>query len=129
MAKAKTTKAAATRKVSKAEAPAIRPVKETMTKSALINLLAQENDIPRKTAAAVYATLEGAFLGSVHPKGVGEFTLPGLLKVSLRKVPARKAGTLVRNPATGEMVKAAAKPASVRVKIRALSKLKTAATK
>ena len=30
----------------------------------------------------------------------------------------------VRNPATGEMVKAAAKPASVRVKIRALSKLK-----
>ena len=46
---------------------------------------------------------------------------------SLRKVPARRAGTLVRNPVTGEMVKAAAKPASVRVKIRALSKLKTAA--
>jgi hypothetical protein len=36
---------------------------------------------------------------------------------------------LVRNPATGEMVKAAAKPASVRVKIRPLSKLKSAATK
>jgi len=45
----------------------------------------------------------------------------------LRKVPARKAGTLVRNPATGEMQPAAAKPASVRVKIRALSKLKGAA--
>lgn len=53
--------------------------------------------------------------------------LPGLLKVNLRKIPARKAGALVRNPATGEMVKAAAKPASERVKIRALSKLKTAA--
>jgi hypothetical protein len=66
-------------------------------------------------------------LGSVHPRGHGEFTLPGLLKVSLRKVPARKAGTLVRNPATGEMIPAAAKPASVRVKIRALSKLKSAA--
>ena len=37
-------------------------------------------------------------------------------KVGLRKVPARRAATLVRNPATGEMVKAAAKPASVRVK-------------
>jgi nucleoid DNA-binding protein len=128
MAKAKTTKAA-TAKVSKAEAPAIRPVKETLTKSALINHIAEQNDLPRKTAAAVYATLESVFLGSVHPKGVGEFTLPGLLKVSLRKVPARKAGTLVRNPATGEMVKAAAKPASVRVKIRALSKLKAAASK
>ena len=129
MAKAKTTKAAATSKVSKAESPSIRPVKETMTKAALINHIAEQNELPRKTAAAVYATLENAFLGSVHPKGAGEFTLPGLLKVTLRKVPARKAGTLVRNPATGEMVKAAAKPASVRVKIRALSKLKSAASK
>jgi len=98
-----------------------------LTKSALINLVATQNDLPRKTAAAVYATLEAVFLGSVHPRGVGEFTLPGLLKVSLRKVPARRAGTLVRNPATGEMIKGAAKPASVRVSIRALSKLKTAA--
>ncbi|MGO9719153.1 MAG: HU family DNA-binding protein, partial [Methylocella sp.] len=104
-----------------------RPVKETLTKTALINLVAEQNDLPRKTAASVYATLEGVFLGSVHPRGVGQFTLPGLLKVSLRKVPARKAGTLVRNPATGEMIKGAAKPASVRVNIRALSKLKTAA--
>ncbi|SFK24852.1 HU family DNA-binding protein [Methylocapsa palsarum] len=129
MAKAKTTKPAATKKPSKAEAPAVRPIKETLTKSALINLVAEQNDIPRKTAAAVYATLESVFLGSVHPRGVGQFTLPGLLKVSLRKVPARRAGTLVRNPATGEMMKGAAKPASVRVTIRALSKLKTAAAR
>lgn len=128
MARARTVKAAS-RKVSKAEPAAVRPIKETYTKSALINLIAEENDIPRKTAVGVYATLENVFLGSVHPRGVGEFTLPGLLKVTLRKVPARKAGTLVRNPATGEMIKAAAKPASVRVKIRPLSKLKSAATK
>jgi hypothetical protein len=91
-------------------------------------LIAEENEIPRKTAAGVYATLENLFLGSVHPRGAGEFVLAGLLKVSLRTVPARKAGTLIRNPATGQMVEAAAKPASVRVKIRALSKLKTAAS-
>ena len=83
---------------------AIKPVKQTLTKSALINLLAEENEIPRKTAVGVYTTLENLFLGSVHPRGVGE------------------------NPSTGEMVKAAAKPASVRMEIRALSKLKTAAT-
>ena len=127
MAKAKTSKPAATSKASVTGTPPVRPVKETLTKSALINLVATQNDLPRKTAAAVYATLEAVFLGSVHPRGVGEFTLPGLLKVSLRKVPARRAGTLVRNPATGEMIKGAAKPASVRVSIRALSKLKTAA--
>jgi nucleoid DNA-binding protein len=118
---------AAVKKASNATPTPVKPVKQTLTKSALINLIAEENEIPRKTAAGVYATLESLFLGSVHPRGVGEFVLPGLLKVNLRKVPARKAGALVRNPATGEMVKAAAKPASVRVKIRALSKLRTAA--
>ncbi len=123
MAKAQTAKSAA----GKTSTPALRPVKETLSKSALINLVAEENGIPRATAKAVFATIENVLLGSVHPKGAGEFTLPGLLKVTLRKVPARKAGTMIRNPSTGEMVPGAAKPASVRVKIRALSKLKTAA--
>ena len=109
-------------------ATSARAIKQTLTKSALINLIAEQNEIPRKTAVGVFNTLESVMLGSVHPRGVGEFTLPGLLKISLRKVPARKAGTLIRNPATGEMMKGAAKPASVRVKVRALSKLKSAAT-
>lgn len=111
----------------KARSQTVRPVKDTLTKSALIKLIAEENDLSRSAAAGAFATLENALLGSIHPRGVGEFTLPGLLKVTLRKVPARRAGTLVRNPATGEMIKGAAKPASVRVKVRALSKLKAAA--
>lgn len=127
MAKRPAPKATA-KKAAKADVPTIKPVKQALTKSALINLIAEENEIPRKTAVAVYKTIENVFLGSVHPRGLGEFALPGLLKVSLRKVPARKAGTLVRNPSTGEMIPAAAKPASVRVKIRALSKLKAAAS-
>jgi hypothetical protein len=126
---AKVARQAAVKKASKAMPAAVKPVKHALTKSALVNLIAEENEIPRKTAAGVYATLENLFLGSVHPRGVGEFVLPGLLKVSLRKVPARKAGTLIRNPSTGQMVEAAAKPASIRVKIRALSKLKTAASR
>jgi len=111
----------------KATPAAIRPVKETMTKSALMSHIAEANGLTRKQVSEVFSTLESVMMGSVHSKGVGEFTLPGLLKVTLRKVPARKAGTLIRTPATGEMMKAAAKPASVRVKVRALSKLKTAA--
>ena len=127
MAQARNTKAASKSKLSKPATQAIRPVKDILTKSALINLIAEQNDISRDTAKGVFATLESALLGSVHPRGAGEFALPGLLKVTLRKVPARKAGTLIRNPATGEMIAGAAKAASVRVKIRALSKLKTAA--
>ncbi len=119
----------ATKKTSgKSTQQAIRPVKEPLTKSALINLLAEENGLTRSVASGVFATLEKTLLGSVHPRGAGEFTLPGLLKVTLRKVPARKAGTMIRNPSTGEMMPGAAKPASIRVKVRALSKLKAAAT-
>ena len=114
--------------VKKASKPeAVQPVKKTLTKSGLLALLAEKNGLTRKQAAGVLSTLENTILGSVHPKGVGTFALPGLMKVTLRKVPARKAGTLIRNPATGEMMKAAAKPASVRVKIRPLKKLKSAA--
>ncbi len=115
------------KKKSSAKAAPIKAVKSTLTKSALVGLIAEQNEIPRKTAAGVLASLEAAMLGSVHPNGAGTFILPGILKVTLRKVPARKAGTLVRNPATGEMMKAAARPATVRVKVRALSKLKKAA--
>ena len=110
-------------------AAVVRPIKQVLTKSALLNLIAEENGITRKQAADILCTLECAMLGSIHPNGAGVFQFPGLFKVSLRKVPARKAGTLIRNPATGEMMKAAAKPASVRVKIRALSKMKAAATR
>lgn len=108
---------------------AIRPVKGKMTKSALLSMIAEKNGLTRKQVADVISSFESAMMGSVHPNGNGEFTLPGILKITLRKIPARKAGTLIRNPATGEMMKAAAKPASVRVKIRALSKLKAAAMK
>lgn len=122
--------AKAKKKAAKAKAPAaIRPVKGRLTKSALMSLIAERTELSRKQVGDVLGELEGVMLGSVHPNGAGEFMFPGLFKVVLRKVPARKAGTLIRNPATGEMMKAAAKPASVRVKIRPLAKLKSAATK
>ncbi|MCC7259935.1 MAG: HU family DNA-binding protein [Alphaproteobacteria bacterium] len=110
-------------------AAVIRPVKERLTKSALVSLIAEKSELSRAQVNEVLGALEGAILGSVHPNGAGEFMLPGLFKVATRKVPARPAGTLIRNPATGEMMKAAAKPASVRVKVRPLAKLKAAATK
>ena len=103
------------------------PMKEALSKSALVNLIAEQNGVTRDVAKGVLATVESAMMGSIHPRGVGEFTLPGVFKISLRKVPARKAGTLIRNPSTGEMMPGKAKPASVRVKIRPLSKLKAAA--
>src|SRR5689334_22889124 len=104
LAKAPAKKASAKKPAAKPAAAKIQPVKEALTKSALVNLIAEQNGLTRSVAQGVLATIEGAMAGSIHPRGVGEFTLPGLLKISLRKVPARKAGTLIRNPSTGEMV-------------------------
>ncbi len=120
---------AKTKKKAKPTAAAIRPIKEKLTKTAIVGLIAEKTELSRKQVSDVLASLESVIHGAIHPNGFGEFTLPGILKVYLRKVPARKAGTMIRNPSTGEMMKAAAKPASVRVKLRALSKLKEAATK
>jgi len=121
--------AKAKKKAAPKAAVVVKPVKERLTKSAILSNIAEKTDLSRAQVASVISALEGLMLGSVHPNGAGEFMFPGLFKVVLRKVPARKAGTLIRNPATGEMMKADAKPASVRVKIRALAKLKSAATK
>lgn len=121
MAQTRGTKTSAKQPIAKT-----KPVKEALTKSALVNLIAEDNGVTREVAKGVLATIEAAMMGSIHPRGVGSFTLPGILKISLLKVAARKAGTLVRNPSTGEMVPGAAKPASMRVKIRALAKLKAA---
>jgi nucleoid DNA-binding protein len=126
LAQARGKKAPAKQPAAKKPAGKTQPVKEALTKSALVNLIAEKNGVTRDVAKGVLATIENVMMGSIHPRGVGEFTLPGVLKISLRKVPARKAGTLIRNPSTGEMVPGAAKPASVRVKIRPLSKLKAA---
>lgn len=126
MALSRSTKTPAKRPTAATPTAKTKPVKEALTKSALVNLIAEENGVTRDVAKGVLATIENAMMGSIHPRGVGEFTFPGLLKISLRKVPARKAGTMIRNPSTGEMVPGAAKPASVRVKIRPLSKLKAA---
>ena len=120
-------KASTAKKKSTAAAAVIRPVKQKLTKSALVSLIAEQNDMSRAQVNGVLSSLEAVMCGCVHPNGFGEFMMPGLFKITLRKVPARKAGTLIRNPATGEMMKAAAKPASVRVKVRALAKLKSAA--
>ena len=118
----KTTKASAAPKT----AAAVKPIKETLSKSSLIAHLAEMASVEAKHVKAVLAALENAVLGSVHSKGAGTFTLPGLFKINAVKVPA-KPKRKGKNPFTGEEQMFAAKPASVKVKVRPLKKLKDAA--
>ena len=108
-----------------ATATALKPIKTAFNKTTLVAHLAEQSGVEPKAAKAVLAALEAAILGSVHKKGSGEFTLPGVLKIGLQHVPAKKK-RFGKDPFTGEERWFPAKPASVKIKTRALKKLKDA---
>ncbi len=113
-------------KAAAAAAPAaLKPIKTAFNKTTLLAHLAEQSGVELKAARAVLAALESAILGSVHKKGSGEFTLPGVLKIGLQQVPAKKK-RFGKDPFTGEERWFPAKPASVKIKTRALKKLKDA---
>ena len=109
----------------KAVAP-VKPIKEVLTKSGLIAHLSAQSGVEAKSVKAVMAALEDAVTASIHKKGAGQFTLPGLLKITALAV-AAKPKRKGKDPFTGVERVFAAKPASVRVKVRPLKKLKDAA--
>ncbi|CAB3748507.1 HU family DNA-binding protein [Paraburkholderia humisilvae] len=120
-------KKAAAKKVAVKASGASSPIKDTFTKASLAAHVAERSGVEPKSAKAVLAALEDTILGSVHKKGAGEFTLSGLLKIVVQAVPAKKK-RFGKDPFTGEERWFPAKPASVRVKARALKKLKDAAS-
>ena len=125
---AKSNKATSKKPVAKvaAKPAAPKPIKETLTKSGLVAHLADASNVAAKDVRAVLAALEGAVAGSVSKKGAGQFTLPGLLKITAVKVPAKPRRKGI-NPFTKEEQWFAAKPATTKVKVRPLKKLKDAA--
>lgn len=104
---------------------AVKPIKTVFNKTTLVAHLVEQSGVEPKAAKALLAALESAILGSVHKKGSGEFTLPGLMKIGLQQVPAKKK-RFGKDPFTGEERWFPAKPASVKIKTRALKKLKDA---
>ncbi|AYQ42965.1 MULTISPECIES: HU family DNA-binding protein [Burkholderia] len=119
-------KVVAKKVVAKAAPAAPTPLKDKFTKASLATHIAERAAVEVKAVKAVLVALENVVLGSVHKKGAGEFTLPGLLKITAQVVPAKKK-RFGKDPFTGEERWFPAKPASVRVKARALKKLKDAA--
>ncbi|MBC7666815.1 MAG: HU family DNA-binding protein [Caulobacter sp.] len=122
---AKAVKAAPAKAV-KAAPAALKPLKTAFNKSSLAAHVADQSGVDAKSVKSVLAALEGAMLMSVNKKGLGSFTLPGLLKVVVQNVPAKKK-RMGKDPFTGVERMFAAKPASVKIKTRALKKLKDAA--
>lgn len=107
-------------------AGAPKPIKTAFNKSSLVAHLAEMAAVEVKAVKAVIASLEATIMASLHKKGLGAFTLPGLLKINVINVPAKKKRVGI-DPFTKQERVFAAKPATVKVKTRALKKLKDAA--
>ena len=125
--KAPAKKAAPKKAPAAAKAPAKKAtaVQEKMTKTAILNEIATNTGLSRKQVSDVMAELETVIERHVKKRAVGEFTLPGLLKIKTVKKPAQRARKGVPNPfRPGETMDVAAKPASVRMRITPLKKLK-----
>jgi nucleoid DNA-binding protein len=96
-----------------------------MTGSAIYAELAEATGLSKKQVRAVFDELAGLIERHIKKRGPGTFTLPGLLKIKTVQRPARKAQKGVPNPfKPGELMDVAARPATTRIKVLPLKKLK-----
>ncbi len=94
------------------------------TKSEIFANIAEATELNKKQVAAVFDALSAEIEKAVGKRGgSGQFTIPGLCKITVQRKPATKErkGT---NPFTGEETIFKAKPARNVVKIRPLKGLK-----
>lgn len=96
-------------------------VSKRMTKAQIITELAEKTGLTKKEVQSVFESLRELMKRELGKRGPGEFSIPDLVKVTVKKTKARKAGEK-KNPFTGEPLPA--KPASKRLTARPLKKLK-----
>ena len=99
----------------------MKPIAKPLTKQGLLQHVAEHAAVELKAVKAVVANLEATILASLHKKGAKGFVWPGLFKASLVSTPARPARKGI-NPFTKQEQMFAAKPASSKIRIRALKK-------
>jgi len=122
--KAVVVKKAPVTKAAVKKAPAtVKAIAERQNKTQMITQISEATELSKKLVQSVLDELTRIIEGHIKKKAVGEFVLPGLLKINTVKKPATKARKGI-NPFTGAEVMFKAKPASISVKVRALKKLK-----
>ena len=96
------------------------------SKSEVLNSISQETGLARKDVAAVLEALSNEISKNIGKKGAGVFQIPGLIKIVRQNVPAKPARKNAPDPFNpGQFRDYPAKPASVKVKVRALKNLKS----
>ena len=106
-------------------AKAAPAAKKPLTKTELLANIAAATELSKTQVAAVLEALGAEIQKSLGNKGAGAITIPGLVKIEKKKVPARPAQKSVPNPfKPGELMDRPAKPACNKVKVRAFKLLK-----
>ena len=93
------------------------------TKSEVMAEIAEKTGLTKRDIQGVFDEMGVIIKRELGRKGPGMFTIPGLLKLTVRHKPATKARP-GKNPFTGEDIMIKAKPASKTVKATPLKALK-----
>ncbi len=114
-----------TKKMASAKVTAVKmpSVKDPMSKSGMIKTITDVTCLSKKDVVSVLDCFTQVIEKHVKSGGPGLFVMPGMMKISVVKKPARPARKGV-NPFTGEEIMIKARPAYKAVKIKALKKLK-----
>ncbi len=102
--------------------PKVTPASARRTRSDVVKTIALGTDLTPGKVKEVFDVLNTIIAADLGKKGPGEFNFMGLMKlrtVSKPATPARKG----RNPFTGADIQIKAKPASKKVRVRALRTL------
>ena len=97
--------------------------KKAPTKTEVYNSIAETTGLTKKEVASVLDALNAEIGKALSSRGAGMFTIPGLVKVTKKKVPAKPADPTYVNPFNGKVGRDA-QPAKVKVVVRALKALK-----
>ena len=122
----KTAKKAAKKKVAakKVAAPALKAITTKQTKTQIISAIAEDTGLTKKEVSSVFGSLDSLITRHMQRRGSGEITIPDTGVKVRRVMKPRTKARMGRNPATGEAIKIAAKPAKTVVKVTALKALK-----
>ena len=101
----------------------ITAVRKPMTKSGIMAEISDKTRLTKKQVSSVLDEMTILIERHIKKGGAGQFSLPGVMKVEVKRKPATKARKGI-NPFTGEETVFKAKPARNVVKIRPLKKVK-----
>lgn len=93
------------------------------SKTEVINNISQATDLSKKQVTAVFDALATEIKNALGKKGPGLFQVPGLCKITVKMIPAKKEGMRM-DPFTKQERMFPAKPARKTVRLRALKGLK-----